>query len=142
MKTENLILGATVIGGLLLVRSILRGTGLIKSEERPLTWEISKVPIVNSRACKSSYSRDQIRTGVFAKWAKQIYDAKGFINDDEAAVYDIINNKIRTRGDMYLLSQYFSVNYQKDIIQYMRDMFNDSEMAPIIKKINSLPCNK
>lgn len=142
MNKNNLLLfGGIGIAALLLVRSILKGTGIIK-DNVPVTWDTTKPPIKNSVTCRSSYTAEQIRKGIFGTWAKQIFDAKGIFNDNEDAVNDIFMNKIRTRGDMYLLGQYFALNHQGEIIAYIRSFLSDSELEPIIKRINSLPCNR
>jgi hypothetical protein len=141
MKYEGLILAGGAVVSLFLVRSILKGTGLIPNQAPPLTWDVNKVPLVNSTTCKSSYTSDQIRKGIFSQWAKQIKDAAGIFNDDEAAIYDVLMNKIRTRGDLYLLGQYFSLQYQQNLIQFLTGILSAEEMEPITKRINKLPCN-
>lgn len=140
MKSGYIYAGAGILG-LFLVYRILKGTGII-SQAEPVTWDTTKPPIKNSVTCKSSYTAEQIRKGIFAKWARQVFEAKGLFNDNESAVNDVFFNKIRTRGDMYLLGQYFALNHQGEIISYLRGFLSDSELLPIIKKINSLPCNK
>ena len=140
MKTGYIYAGAGILG-LFLVYRILKGTGII-SQSEPVTWDTTKPPIKNSVTCKSSYTAEQIRKGIFAQWARQVFEAKGLFNDNEAAVNDVFFNKIRTRGDMYLLGQYFALNHQGEIISYLRGFLSDAELLPIIKKINSLPCNK
>ena len=141
MKNTGLIYAGAALAGLLIIRSILKGTGIISAEAPPVTWDTTKPPVRNNVTCKSSYTRAQIQTGLFSKWARQIYDAKGIFNDNESAVYDVIINKIRTRGDMYLLGQYFAMQHQGEIMQYLRSFLSAEELDPIIKKINSLPCN-
>ena len=141
MKYEGVILAGGAVISLVLIRSILKGTGLISNQAPPLTWDVNKPPLVNSTACKSSYTSDQIRKGIFGAWAKQIKDAAGIFNDDEAAIYDVIMNKIRTRGDLYLLGQYFSLQYQQNLIQFLTGTLSAEEMEPITKRINKLPCN-
>jgi hypothetical protein len=140
MKSGYIYAGAGLIG-LFLVYRIFKGTGLIKTNV-PVTWDTTKPPVTNSVACKSSYTAEQIRKGIFAQWAKQVFDAKGIFNDNESAVNDVFFNKIRTRGDMYLLGQYFALNHQGEIISYITSFLSSNELEPIIKKINSLPCNK
>jgi hypothetical protein len=143
MKPNNLVIGGgLLVIGLLIVRSILKGTGIINNPAEPVTWDTTKPPVKNSTTCKSSYTAEQIRKGIFSQWARQIFEAKGIFNDNEAAVNDIIFNKIKTRGDMYLLGQYFALQHQSEIISYLKGFLNAEELTPIIKKINSLPCNK
>lgn len=142
MKQSNLLIGGGLaVAALLLLRSILKGTGIISNTE-PVTWDTTKPPVKNSTTCKSSYTADQIRKGIFSQWARQVYNAKGIFNDDESAVNDIFMNKIRTRGDMYLLGQYFALQHQGEIITYIRGFLSDQELTPIIKRINALPCNR
>jgi hypothetical protein len=140
MKSGYIYAGAGLIGIFLIYR-IFKGTGLIKTNV-PLTWDTTKPPVNNSVTCKSSYTAEQIRKGIFAQWAKQVYEAKGIFNDNESAVNDVFFNKIRTRGDMYLLGQYFALNHQGEIISYITSFLDSTELEPIIKKINSLPCNR
>jgi len=142
VKQSNLLIGGGLaVAALLLVRSILKGTGIISNTE-PVTWDTTKPPVKNSTTCKSSYTADQIRKGIFSQWARQVYEAKGLFNDNEAAVNDVFMNKIRTRGDMYLLGQYFALQHQSEIISYIRSFLSDTELTPIIKRINALPCNR
>lgn len=136
---------ALIVGGgiviLLLTTGILKGTGLIQPEAPTPRIDLSKPPKVGTTTCKSSYTAATIRTGIFQKWAKQIYDAKGFFKDNEAAVYDIFLNKIKTRGDLYLLNQYFSLYHSGQIIQFIAGFMSNKEIKPIFDRINKLPCN-
>ena len=136
---------ALIIGGgiviLLLTTGILKGTGLIQPEAPTPKVDLSKPPKVGTTTCKSSYTQATIRTGIFQKWAKQIFDAKGFFKDNEAAVFDIMLNKIKTRGDLYLLNQYFSLYHKGQLIQYMASFMRAKELKPIFDRINKLPCN-
>ena len=136
---------ALIVGGgiviLLLTTGILKGTGLIQPEAPTPRIDLSKPPKIGTTTCKSSYTAATIRTGIFQKWAKQVYDAKGFFKDNEAAVYDIFLNKIKTRGDLYLLNQYFSLYHSGQIIQFIAGFMSNKEIKPIFDRINKLPCN-
>jgi hypothetical protein len=138
-NTAILVGGGIVI--LLLTTGILKGTGLIQTPAPTPKIDLSKPPKVGTTICKSSYTAAQIRTGIFQKWAKQIFDAKGFFKDNEAAVYDIFLNKIKTRGDLYLLNQYFSLYHNGQIVQFINGFMSSKEIKPIYDRINRLPCN-
>lgn len=70
--------------------------------------------------------------------AKIIYDAKGIINDDEAAVYGVFQS-LKTRSQVSFLAEVFFKIYKKSLLAYLQSFLNDSELAVVAKICNKLP---
>jgi hypothetical protein len=73
-----------------------------------------------------------------SSYAKIIYDAKGILNDDEAAVYGVFQS-LKTRSQVSFLSEVFFKTYKKSLIAYLMSFLNDSELAIVAKICNRLP---
>lgn len=72
-------------------------------------------------------------------FAKQVYDSKGFFNDDEdklTGVFKAINYKTQVSQ----LAEYFFNTYKKDLYGFMNSFLdNDTEFVPIINIVNAKP---
>jgi hypothetical protein len=86
-----------------------------------------------------TYVLTQLRTGQSAalltvaglnKYAKQIYDAKTWYNDDEEAVYGALR-QLSSNTQLSQLAGHFQTNFKKDLYEYIRSMFNDAELAVV-----------
>lgn len=72
------------------------------------------------------------------QYSKIIYDAMGFFNDDENAVYAVFE-QLTTKCQVSWLSKKFFEYYNISLLEYLRSYFNDSEMAKVAAIINKLP---
>ena len=72
--------------------------------------------------------------------AKQIYDAKGILNDDEESVRDVFKNKVRDKVQVSNVSQAFYTQYKKDLYDYLRSFLSESEMEQYVwSVVRNLP---
>lgn len=70
--------------------------------------------------------------------ANTIYKAAGYFNDDEEAVYGALRALPTQAALSYLADVFFQV-YKQDLYGYIRDMFNDTEMAQVHRIVSKLP---
>jgi hypothetical protein len=126
------------IAGLLVINSIITN---IKGESipEPPIPDPYVIPKSNGVTCKVSYPQN-IAATLFVQLAKQIYNAKSWLDDDEAAVYSAIN-QLRTKGDFYVLNGTFNNLYKADMIQYIRGFLSAEEFLPVATRLSKLPCN-
>ena len=68
--------------------------------------------------------------------AKAIYDAKGFFNDNENAVYGVFS-QINTKAQVSWLATRFAVKYKYDLLEYLKSFLNQKELEPIYTSVNS-----
>jgi hypothetical protein len=129
---------AGAVAGLMVINSIITNIKGPTVPEPPIPDPYT-VPKSNGVTCKVSYPQN-IAASLFVKLAKQIYEAKGVFNDDEAAVYSAIN-QLRTRGDFYVLNGTFNNLYKSDMVQYIRGFLSAEEFLPIATRLSKLPCN-
>ena len=69
---------------------------------------------------------------------KDIYDAKGYIYDNE----DQVNASIRQAGsevNLSYMAYLFSLEYKRDMASYINSFTNKEQRKSIIKAINQLP---
>lgn len=70
--------------------------------------------------------------------SKRIYDAMGFFNDDEAAVFGVFR-QLKSKCQVSFLSERFYLIYKKDLLSYLKTYFNQSEMNTVFEIVNRLP---
>lgn len=68
----------------------------------------------------------------------QIYNAKGFFNDDESTILAAFRD-LRNKIQVAQVAQGFSLRYSKDLYQFLRDMLSDSEMNEVLDIITAKP---
>lgn len=71
--------------------------------------------------------------------AKDIYDAMGtwITNDCEECVYGAILNA-GSKKNMQVVSYWFYQNHNQDLLGYLQNYFNHSELAEVQKRVNKL----
>lgn len=77
------------------------------------------------------YMADAIRI------SKIIYDAKGFFNDDEAAVYGAFQS-LKTKTQVSFLAEVFFNKYKVGLWGFLQNMFNEKELAQVATIVNKL----
>jgi hypothetical protein len=70
--------------------------------------------------------------------SKIIYDAKGILNDDEAAVYGVFQS-LKAKSQVSFLAEVFFKTYKKSLLAYLQSFLNDTELAIVAKICNKLP---
>lgn len=77
----------------------------------------------------------------FAKqYAKELYDAKGILNDDEAAVLAVFKTKVKDKVHVSNVSKAFSTAYKKDLYDYLKSFLTDAELEQnVLAPVRNLP---
>lgn len=70
--------------------------------------------------------------------SKRIYDAMGYFNDDEEAIYGQFKALQYKTQISYLASIFFAV-YKKDLFAFIESYFNDKEMVILLKITETKP---
>lgn len=80
----------------------------------------------------------QITTvGYAATWCKQVYDAKGLFNDDEAAIYGAFA-ALKYKTQVSWMAYNFYQIYKVDLYGYLKNFLNTSELANIAGIISKM----
>jgi hypothetical protein len=145
----NLILVAAVIfGAVYLFRKIgsagsglFSGLGIINSEEENQQlnelkeanyWNFQKflndVP-AGALLLTMSYSNDLV---------ENLWDATGFFNDDEEAIYGVFRG-LKTKSQVAFLAKRFYEIKGQDLYSYLNNYLNDSEMLVVKGIIDQKP---
>ncbi len=102
--------------------------------------EIDNMDIFNKQKClelNNKYPNAKKLSSVEIQiLAKRIYDAKGFFNDDENAVYSVFQS-IPYKSYICQLTVAFESLYNKNLINYL-DFLNNDEKAKIFDYINKM----
>lgn len=147
-KTTNLLLigGGALLGYKFLLVPLLESLNLKDTKEeadaakttseygggsgKPIDqnpWSPKYVNLVISQL-KSGQSAALLNVATLNKFAKQIYDAKTFYNDDEEAVYGVLR-QLSSNTQLSQFAGHFQTNFKKDLYEYIRSMFNAAELA-------------
>lgn len=137
-------------GGLFLAyiagRSILEKLGIVSTaaeHQQEQQQQLALEQLRNQNYFDPDYYKQQsgalvLTVSAATRFAKIIYDAKGIINDDEAAVYGVFQ-AFKTKSQISFLSEIFFKTYKKSLIGYLDSFLNTNEIASIAKICNKLP---
>lgn len=150
-KNQDLILkialglGGSALAYFGVIRPILKRTGIVKSaEESRKEREFEKADEEaagagtgspwNPNFYKSRRGAVLLPASTAATYAKQIFDAYGWFNDDEDAVYRVFS-AMKYKTQLSQLADVFAARYSADLYNYIRDFFNDDEMKIVLNKV-------
>lgn len=71
-------------------------------------------------------------------YAKIIYDAKGYFNDDEAAIYGVFR-ALKCKTQISSLAKGFFDMYKTDLYAFLENVFNLEELGQLSEICNKLP---
>jgi len=136
----NLIIsGAMIFGVFYFGRNILENLGLVSDrKESNDLQQLNNEDYFNPNYWQRKLPAKIITESFSRKYSDDIYNAYGFFNDDENAVYGVFE-QMKTKSQVSYLSYKFYQYYNRSLIEYLRSFLNDSEMAKIAAIINKLP---
>lgn len=138
-NTEYIVPVAIGLGALFFFRQIAQAFGLIKSADDVNAASLINANYFDPKFWKQGGAGAMILTDAGAKiYAKQLYNAKGLVNDDEAAVYDVFK-RMKTKSQVSYLSDKFSLYYNTDLISYLQSFLNPEELLKVKTIVNPLP---
>jgi hypothetical protein len=146
-KFEEILTNPLVIGALALffikkgvADPLLENLGLKESAESKETKAAENVAAqqaLNPNFYKTNLPATILTQAAADKYGKLIYDAMGIFNDDEAQVYGVFR-AMKNKCQVSYLADRFYITYKKDLLSFLKDYFNTSEMAAVYNIINKL----
>jgi hypothetical protein len=79
--------------------------------------------------------------GAANNYADILKNAKGYFNDDEAAVYGVFQS-LKTRSQVSFLAMVFFQKFNVSLLGYLQTFMNDAELTTVAKITNKLPAFK
>lgn len=114
------------------VQSVLftpqQGNKLVSELEKKLGRKVTATDIKN-------YS---LPSTVMLRLSNDIIKAKGFLNDNEVLVFTVFKN-FKSKFQVYYFSEFFKSYQKKDLISFLSDFLDTSELNTINNIINKLP---
>jgi hypothetical protein len=156
MKKEDkqllIYAGIAAIGYFGVIRPILKKVGIVKSAEDILVINQGNTPNKDNPFSSAFYKYGPAGTKLLTvatadQYAKRIYDAMGYISDDEAAVYSVFRS-LSTQSQVSFLAERFRIKYGVDLLQFLKNGknqynyasgLNSDELSIIINIVNKLP---
>jgi hypothetical protein len=138
--------GGALVLYLGVLNPLLKKLGFKKSDEEKANDEAAiKIPGWDPNFYRSAPSGSLILTSAAAEnFAKTLYNAFGFWNDDEEAVYGVIKS-LKTQSQLSFLAAKFFEKYQKDLYEYLRGAqhswhrLEEEELAYVNKLVAAMP---
>lgn len=130
-------------GYFLILRPILVATGIIDSPDDKKRDEIEKQygtasnSAFNPNWYKSVPGAVLVTRATAENLAAIIYDAMGFFNDNEDAVYAVFR-QLKAKTQVSWIADVFFQKYNADLYQFLRGRMSDSEMDIIHGIVNNL----
>jgi len=121
---------------------LLQKIGLVDDEEA------RKKDVVNAEIAKSikffdvDYYKTVPVSNIFKQsvtddFAKQIFNAKGFFNDDEDTIFSVFRQQ-KYRSQISWLAYRFRIMYKTDLYAYLRGFLNNKEILNVFEIIQGL----
>lgn len=105
-----------------------QGSKLISELEKKLGRKVTATDVKN-------YS---LPSTVMLRLSNDIIKAKGFLNDNEVLVFTVFKN-FKSKFQVYYFSEFFKSYQKKDLISFLSDFLDTSELNTINNIINKLP---
>lgn len=146
-------LGGLAIAYYGIIKPLIEKLGLKDSKEEKTVKKFEELENKDNpfspvflRNLKTGSSVTLLKSDVKKSLAKRIYDAMGYLSDDEAAVISVFRI-LKTQSQVSDLSTYFSSVYKTDLFDFLKKgkgMFpqaglNDLELVQIINTVMNLP---
>jgi hypothetical protein len=156
MKKEDkqLILygGIVVLAYFGVLRPILKKVGIVKSAEDILVNNQANIPNKENPFSPAFYKYGAAGTKLLTvatatMYADRIYNAMGWVYDDEAAIYSVFRS-LQTQSQVSFLAERFKIKYGSDLLEFLqkgKNQFNaasglnSDELATVINIVNKLP---
>ena len=141
-----LITGVLAFGIIWFGRKIAMKTGLIQSQQaqqqQQLLANLEASDFWDLALFKSKVPRNTNYKAVTAaaayNLAEKIYDATGYFNDDEEAIYSVFRS-LTTQSQVPFVADAFRKKYNKDLYFFLKDTLNEDELTNIANIINAKP---
>jgi hypothetical protein len=134
------------VGAVVLLYLVAKRFGLIKDTQTQRTQEEQLFKNYFSptylRQLLQMPGRTQLMTAAdMQKIAKDLYDSRGFFNDDESKLYGAIK-RFRFKSQISQVADHFQKRYNKDLAFYLSTFLNQDELQKVYNFTDSLPSGK
>jgi hypothetical protein len=156
MKKEDqkllIYAGAFALGYFGVIRPILKKIGIVKSREDILVNDQTNLPNNVNPFSTAFYKYGGagailLKNSVADQYCKTIYNAMGWVYDDEAAIYSVFRS-LKTQSQVSYLAERFKTIYKLDLLEFLKrgknqfnaaSGLNSEELSIIINIVNKLP---
>mgnify|MGYP000856589775 CR=1 FL=1 len=97
-----------------------------------LTKKLGRKPTVTDMQVRALSSSKMLAL------TNEVINAKGFVNDSEEEIYTVFKN-FSTQFQVYYFSQFFKAKTNKDLIAFISDFMNNTELSKVYDIIKKLP---
>ena len=153
-EDQSLLLKAGLIGlgYFVIAKPILNFLGITKSAADKVIETVTNKPNTDNPFSPVFYQKAPagallLTTASANSFAQRIYDAMGWVYDDESAVYSVFKS-LKSQSQVSFLSEKFQQKYGEDLLEFLKrgkNQFNaasglsDTELQNIITIVQSLP---
>lgn len=114
-------------------------TKATKAEEKNLSSDwLTPIPYENWKKKTGYKIPSAVENFVISGLVNKIYDAKGFFNDDEDAVYNFFR-KLESKMQASATAFYFKKEFGRDLSAYLASFMNAEEIQKVTDIINMKP---
>lgn len=97
-----------------------------------LTKKLGRKPTVTDMQVRALSSSKMLTL------TNEVLNAKGIVNDSEEEIYTVFKN-FSTQFQVYYFSQFFKAKTNKDLIAFISDFMNNTELSRVYDIIKKLP---
>lgn len=97
-----------------------------------LTKKLGRKPTVTDMQVRSLSSSKMLTL------TNEVLNAKGIVNDSEEEIYTVFKN-FSTQFQVYYFSQFFKAKTNKDLIAFISDFLNNTELSKVYDIMKKLP---
>jgi len=154
-KEEQQLLKYAIFTGLIyfgVVRPILQKVGIVKTKEDVLVLTQTNLPNSENPFSPIFYKKAGagailLKRDFANQLAKRIYNAMGYLTDDESEVFSVFRN-LKTQTQVSYLADVFQQNYKSDLLEFLKkgknqfnvaSGLNSDELSVILNIVNKLP---
>jgi hypothetical protein len=134
------------------LRPILKKVGIVKSAEDLLVINQANIPNQQNPFSPAFYKYGPAGTKLLTvaaadQYAARIYNAMGWVYDDEAAVYSVFRS-LSAQSQVSFIAERFKIKYGSDLLEFLKkgknqinaaSGLNSDELATVINIVNKLP---
>lgn len=155
-KQSNVVLIVVGLIALFLIFKIFRGVGLIKSADEEKEEKQAGL-LMNVDWLKPKYYTEQLQIlrnkkpqtwkfkvdtyfpniPNFQKYARQIWDSKGFWKDNESSAIGVMKSMI-SKSEASFFADFFQKYYKRDLATFLETFMNDKQLNIVYESLKPL----
>lgn len=136
--TPIVLLGVVIVGKKTLIDPLLETFNLKDSKDDKKVDASSRSEWWSASYFKTHNGSALMKQADIHKAAETIYDAKGYVYDDESAAIGVIRN-IQYKSQISQLAETFNTMYKKDLYAYLLSFLSQDQMVQLIDIVKNKP---